>query len=219
MQPHAHKTVTSREAKKETSTCYYRARYYDQTSGRFVTEDPTGFHGGIDFYRYVGNGATNQVDPFGLSSLTPEQCHELQQVLNLEKKYGTWWASQSANINYPFGPGLLHDFNSSPDDYQPVPTALGPVNLDWFSTLSAAGIPGTLGRVILPPFITYGFYKSAWIGIRLVYPHAPPVSNNLPYKAPDERRAAFLLTIGVGYRDLFPPDWMKKNCPLECGLK
>jgi RHS repeat-associated protein len=210
---------TARESDPETGLYYYRARYYDEISGRFITEDPTGFHGGINFYNYVGNSASNQVDPFGLSPLTPEQCHELQQVLNLEKKYGTWWASQFGNINYPFGPGLLHDFNSSPDDYQPVQTALGPVNLDWFSTLSAAGIPGPLGRVVLPPLITYGIYKSAWIGIRLVYPHAPPVSNMVPYKAPDERRAAFLLQLGLGYRDLFPPDWMKKNCSSECGQK
>lgn len=35
---------------------YYRARYYDPISGRFLSEDPGRFPGGIDFYTYVENG-------------------------------------------------------------------------------------------------------------------------------------------------------------------
>jgi RHS repeat-associated protein len=54
-------------------TSYYRARYYDQTTGRFLSEDPISFKGGIDFYEYVDNEATKSRDPFGLRRDPPPQ--------------------------------------------------------------------------------------------------------------------------------------------------
>ena len=42
------------------------ARYYDPAVGRFTSEDPIRFRGGINFYLYVGNSPLNYVDPFGL---------------------------------------------------------------------------------------------------------------------------------------------------------
>lgn len=50
---------------------YYRARYYDQSSGRFVNEDPVGFAGGQEnFFAYLGNDPADLTDPFGLRPLT-----------------------------------------------------------------------------------------------------------------------------------------------------
>ncbi len=60
---------TARESDTETGLCYYRARYYDPSSGRFLREDPIRFKGGINFYRYAGNDATSATDPFGLYQL------------------------------------------------------------------------------------------------------------------------------------------------------
>lgn len=48
---------------------YYRARYYDPSTGRFLSEDPLEFGGEINFYRYVENNPVLLIDPFGLSSL------------------------------------------------------------------------------------------------------------------------------------------------------
>ncbi len=46
---------------------YYRARYYDPTTQRFLSEDPIGFGiGDFNFYRYVGNNPVNFRDPTGL---------------------------------------------------------------------------------------------------------------------------------------------------------
>jgi RHS repeat-associated protein len=57
---------TGREWDAETGFYYYRARYYDPKIGRFISEDPIRFAGGMDFYAYVGNAPTGFNDPFGL---------------------------------------------------------------------------------------------------------------------------------------------------------
>jgi RHS repeat-associated protein len=58
---------TARESDSETGLYYYRARYYDPSVGRFLSEDPLGFGGeDVNFYRYVDNDPTDWFDPFGL---------------------------------------------------------------------------------------------------------------------------------------------------------
>jgi RHS repeat-associated protein len=46
---------------------YYRARYYDSATGRFLSEDPDQFSAGNNFFPYVKNNPVNFVDPFGLN--------------------------------------------------------------------------------------------------------------------------------------------------------
>ena len=58
---------TGREWDPETGLYYYRARYYDPTAERFVSEDPIGFAGGINFHAYVGNSPIDFTDPEGLA--------------------------------------------------------------------------------------------------------------------------------------------------------
>jgi RHS repeat-associated protein len=58
---------TGRELDSETGLYYYRARYYDQTTGRFLGEDPIGFDAGANFYAYVSNRPQNFADALGLS--------------------------------------------------------------------------------------------------------------------------------------------------------
>lgn len=53
-----------------TRRSYSRARYYDPTAGRFISEDPTTFEGGINFYDYVRDSANNLVDQSGLDGHT-----------------------------------------------------------------------------------------------------------------------------------------------------
>jgi len=55
-------TYTSREYDAETSLYFYRARYYDSTIGRFLTEDPIW---DVNLYFYVGNDPINFIDPSG----------------------------------------------------------------------------------------------------------------------------------------------------------
>jgi RHS repeat-associated protein len=50
----------------ETDLYLLDARYYDPASGRFVSEDPIGFRGDINLYRYCANDPVNKIDPSGL---------------------------------------------------------------------------------------------------------------------------------------------------------
>jgi RHS repeat-associated protein len=46
---------------------YYRARYYNPTTGRFLSEDPIGFAGsGPNLYGYAGGNPVSKRDPSGL---------------------------------------------------------------------------------------------------------------------------------------------------------
>jgi len=65
---------TARESDIETGLYYYRARYYDQSGGRFLSEDPLGFEGGYNFYEYGQDSPENLIDPFGLQSTIPPGC-------------------------------------------------------------------------------------------------------------------------------------------------
>ncbi|BCO31664.1 hypothetical protein TspCOW1_17670 [Thiohalobacter sp. COW1] len=51
---------------EEAAGLYYmRARYYDAEVGRFISEDPIGFEGGLNLYAYVGGNPIIGVDPEG----------------------------------------------------------------------------------------------------------------------------------------------------------
>jgi RHS repeat-associated protein len=59
-------TYTGREFDSDTGVMYYRARWYDSHTGRFISEDPIGLAGGINQFAYVGNNPPNAKDPSGL---------------------------------------------------------------------------------------------------------------------------------------------------------
>ena len=55
-----------REFDQESGLYYFRARYYDPGSGRFICEDPAEFLGGDNFYEFTLSNPVNRVDPLGL---------------------------------------------------------------------------------------------------------------------------------------------------------
>jgi RHS repeat-associated protein len=77
-----------------TGLYYYRARYYDQTNGRFLSEDPMRFGAGINFFRYVKNNAASLADPYGLMV---QKCCRNTQV--------NWWVDFLSKLT-----GLKHCF-------------------------------------------------------------------------------------------------------------
>ena len=62
---------TGREWDPTTALYYYRARYYEPSSGRFLSEDPIGFAGGGNFYQYGNGNPVLLSDPTGLQAITP----------------------------------------------------------------------------------------------------------------------------------------------------
>lgn len=57
---------TARDFDADVNLQYNRARWYDATNGRWLSQDPIGFAAGdANLYRYVGNQATRATDPSG----------------------------------------------------------------------------------------------------------------------------------------------------------
>jgi RHS repeat-associated protein len=56
---------TGREFDSETNLYYYRARYYDPSVGRFLSEDTAYIADGTSIYTYAENDPLDEVDPSG----------------------------------------------------------------------------------------------------------------------------------------------------------
>ncbi len=57
---------TAREFDSESGLYYYRARYYDPSTGHFISEDFLRLPDGLSRYDYALNSVTNFIDPLGL---------------------------------------------------------------------------------------------------------------------------------------------------------
>jgi len=57
---------TGRRYDPEAGLYYYRARYYDYATARFLQPDPSGYTDGLNLYAYVGNSPLMWGDPSGL---------------------------------------------------------------------------------------------------------------------------------------------------------
>jgi RHS repeat-associated protein len=91
---------TGREFDPETGIYEYRMRYYDQNVGRFISEDPINFRGGIDFYAYTLNNPVNWIDPFGLEV---QECRRPLKVPGVTTPH-TFLYSTDSGTGYGLGP-------------------------------------------------------------------------------------------------------------------
>jgi RHS repeat-associated protein len=66
---------------------FMRARYYAPADGRFVSEDPIRFQGGVNLYRYAGNQPTGLIDPSGNDDLLADPSGSSVGRLGLEQEF------------------------------------------------------------------------------------------------------------------------------------
>ena len=62
-------SLAEQKSGTEAGLSYYRARYYDPQTGRFIGEDPLRFEASPDFYSYLSNDPTSWLDPSGLCKI------------------------------------------------------------------------------------------------------------------------------------------------------
>jgi RHS repeat-associated protein len=66
-----------------TGLYFYRARYLDPQTNRFLSEDIEARWGGINQYAYVNNDPIDFTDPLGLTACSEKPCDELlKEILN-----------------------------------------------------------------------------------------------------------------------------------------
>jgi len=83
---------------------YMRARYYDADTGRFISEDPSGFNGGINLYAYCNSNPVNFVDPLGLCA---EGGGVGSAILDVIFGTGTAWAGEETKKQTGWWPNEL----------------------------------------------------------------------------------------------------------------
>lgn len=93
---------------------YYRARYYDPTIGRFVSEDPKGLAAGSNLFAYSSNNPVNANDPMGLDPYTSKYPTRNEAAIALSKdilttpgsaslEYGAWiYKSQARPARFSY---------------------------------------------------------------------------------------------------------------------
>jgi RHS repeat-associated protein len=99
-------TYTGRES-DGLGIYYYRARYYNPVIGRFISEDPIGFLGGINDYIYAGDDPMDFNDPLGLDKNAGRNC----SVTPASAAQYAGAVGQVAKMTAAFFSGL------GPDDY------------------------------------------------------------------------------------------------------
>jgi RHS repeat-associated protein len=170
---------TARESDTETGLYYYRARYYDPNAGRFLSEDPLGFDGGMNSYAYVQNGPIDSIDPTGLKQAKCDQ-HPCDEKYPLNKTYLDFIrahlaeaAAMAAQLNVPVENILgLSGLESQFGDSRIAREDNDFFGLHTFPPSSGRQLPGQIGvdtahgtvndknPVYLPKFANPGFANS-----------------------------------------------------------
>jgi RHS repeat-associated protein len=118
---------------KETGLYYMRARYYDPTTRRFISEDPIGLEGGINAYAFGSSDPVNRSDPSGLSDNGFTGCWVLAETIQYRNYFTGEWTSEPIPLyvetmcpTEPVGPGMGGDTPPSPPGQNAPPHPSGP---------------------------------------------------------------------------------------------
>ena len=123
---------------------YMKARYYDPSVGRFISEDPIGFAGGdVNVSAYVQNNPVNAIDPLGLMTFRgklQELNSSVQDYRNTQIKMSNDFAldNYSAAESAYRGRGGMFNNNIKPKVIEAVDSA------PWGTT--RGGCPASVGN-------------------------------------------------------------------------
>ena len=167
---------TGREFDTETSLYYYRARYYDQTASRFLSEDAARFAGGTTFYEYAGNNPVVFVDWSGNCPV------DLKKFTDWLDKYAnpspTEWCTRHIRQGLESGGGNTQGSPVPAKDWGPFLTK----NLGFSSLPQDPGYSPQLGDIaVFQPAngSNPNGHIEAWDGTQWVsdYKQGPPLPN------------------------------------------
>jgi RHS repeat-associated protein len=128
---------TGREFDSETAIYEYRARYFDPNVGRFISQDPIGFKGGINFYAYVGNNPINLFDPTGLAAQC-KHCKLVVKCRGVQKYHLGLLGFQHCDAQVVDDNGVTHSLSGGPD-----PATNGELLNFWNTTTNLPPFGGT----------------------------------------------------------------------------
>jgi RHS repeat-associated protein len=127
---------------KATTRDYANARYYQPYTGRFISQDPSGFAAGdTNLYRYVGNAPTTATDPTGLYAVLGSG-----SLGQFNSSYGWEPSSSIADSNYYSTTKSILDVNSgsitgataSPSDWNIASSGSSGIDTTGFTSLSSS---------------------------------------------------------------------------------
>jgi len=201
---------------------YFRARFLDPRTGRFISPDPIRFQGGWNLYAYVSNDPINKIDPLGLDGLLQTAAplestftKALRYAGYTESSYGSSLGTQAA-----FGVGSKMGFNyqyfGAGDPRNGKYSLIGP-SVGGFASLGlshnfSAGRPGAewkgyfveidtpFGGVFFSPEIPPG-----WIGYSPPLPTSPSLGV-IQVSVIKYRKAEPGVELNPGQSQTFPPD-------------
>jgi RHS repeat-associated protein len=184
---------TGREFDTETNLYYYRKRYYDPLAGRFLSEDPIYFQGGIDFYRYVDNDPIAFADPYGLQEPVPvpDPTPEPGSSSPGATPGSKWWPPWPG---FPFIPEPK-DMDPTPYDPNWNPWNLGPPPAPR-APLPPPGWDSKAGPSLPPPAPSCNAGKvNCWFSSEFKDPSVDPKFKMCSYSCSDGTARIFIVHI------------------------
>ncbi|PNY36138.1 hypothetical protein C2E31_14495 [Rhodopirellula baltica] len=142
--PQSRFLYTGGEFVPELDLYYSRARFYDPSTGRFLSADPSGFLGGdANLYRYAGSDPVNMVDPSGLKAVPVGSSSVTSDVA----------ASHSGRVARVWGSGVANPLGNGARQFQ--------LSIDQ----NTSNINAAIAKDLKPVIELTGFYASLAVGV------------------------------------------------------
>lgn len=114
-----------REYSWATGLYYFRARWYDPVTGRWLSKDPIGISGGLNQYVFCGNNPVNFVDPSGLWQFSIAGGWGLAGELTFGRNSGRWNVGFKAGLGAGIAGGIVLTDSGQPHASQGLAARMG----------------------------------------------------------------------------------------------